>query len=886
MANAADSWTSGAWSPDLGDASVSTAPPDGAVRALYSDGGSKCYAGGYFYSPFNAIGYWNGTEWESPGLTAWASDSSANAFMEYNGTLYAAGRFVFLDGGSVILVRRDYLPDGMAVWNPAVASPNAEDEAWALEVYDGNLIIGGDFELDGNQKNIVAFDGTESSSINSGGGANGPVYALETRQDDQSNDLLVAGGDFTNIGFQGPIGPDGLPVRLEHNLAVWGATAFWTQWLGAADGSVYALHNVDGGSDDGLYIGGQFDQIGAQSGLNGIAVSSGSGISALDGGTGGTVYAISQWGGGVAIGGQFDFVDDPTKIAHGIASYSASGGWRPLDSGLFGMAVDDPWGATVLALSPFSGSESQSLYAGGNFMSCGSGEDLTFHAAKFTRYLNSTIFGEWTSNHSRTDMVAHSDNWWRFEPNDPQPASLTWGAPGSAAQWLAFANDGLEIYEAPLDFNARWEQLEAGIDTTIFRPTNPGPILPNPSRAIFHDFDSFGTQIGSLLFEAHTDSNQTDFELLDTEFSNGFIMDFEGAIKAMHTGDNGEIYSIKFANPTSIAVWAIGSDPASATVLQGVNRVSLSISNGFLHDMPSRFDITFMSPIDVNPMECGFEVFGNKHQVAGDVLGFDAGAGILEMGPEGILDVLAVIDGVTAEDAGIDIERAYLTFAVDSQDPQWSMGITVGGGTIEPATSQQFDFQAQGPESTIGSYQSDLVVRAMPHHVKVMHFDTVIDEFEIPFGALSWNRFGESQGHCTVESDSTTGGTRIEWTEPGLVVLQIPQNDPEINGATGLWISPVDADDDGILDQLKPTSFRFTTERPMNLYILDEVFVRALDQPDAVPGDINGDGFCNGADLGVMLGAWGTEGEDLAADLDGDGRVLGSDLGLLLGYWN
>jgi len=53
------------------------------------------------------------------------------------------------------------------------------------------------------------------------------------------------------------------------------------------------------------------------------------------------------------------------------------------------------------------------------------------------------------------------------------------------------------------------------------------------------------------------------------------------------------------------------------------------------------------------------------------------------------------------------------------------------------------------------------------------------------------------------------------------------------------------------------------------------------------PCDVNGDGVINGADLGAMLGAWGTctDPADCPADLNGDGVVSGADLGLLLGCW-
>ena len=54
------------------------------------------------------------------------------------------------------------------------------------------------------------------------------------------------------------------------------------------------------------------------------------------------------------------------------------------------------------------------------------------------------------------------------------------------------------------------------------------------------------------------------------------------------------------------------------------------------------------------------------------------------------------------------------------------------------------------------------------------------------------------------------------------------------------------------------------------------------DDCSGTPGDLNGDGLVNGADLGLLLGAWGTQGP---GDLDGSGIVDGGDLGLLLGAW-
>jgi formylglycine-generating enzyme required for sulfatase activity len=49
--------------------------------------------------------------------------------------------------------------------------------------------------------------------------------------------------------------------------------------------------------------------------------------------------------------------------------------------------------------------------------------------------------------------------------------------------------------------------------------------------------------------------------------------------------------------------------------------------------------------------------------------------------------------------------------------------------------------------------------------------------------------------------------------------------------------------------------------------------------------DLNGDRKVSGADIGILLGEWGTAGGTTRADIDGNGTVSGSDLGAMLGAW-
>jgi len=51
----------------------------------------------------------------------------------------------------------------------------------------------------------------------------------------------------------------------------------------------------------------------------------------------------------------------------------------------------------------------------------------------------------------------------------------------------------------------------------------------------------------------------------------------------------------------------------------------------------------------------------------------------------------------------------------------------------------------------------------------------------------------------------------------------------------------------------------------------------------ACPSDVTGDALVNGADLGALLSAWGSD--NAACDLDDDGVVGGGDLGALLSAW-
>lgn len=78
-----------------------------------------------------------------------------------------------------------------------------------------------------------------------------------------------------------------------------------------------------------------------------------------------------------------------------------------------------------------------------------------------------------------------------------------------------------------------------------------------------------------------------------------------------------------------------------------------------------------------------------------------------------------------------------------------------------------------------------------------------------------------------------------------------------------------------------PAALRFDLEQIPG----DQFFTIGGQAPNPCPTDLDGDQQTGGADLGILLGAWGACGATCATDLDGDGLTGGSDLGTLLGAW-
>ena len=74
--------------------------------------------------------------------------------------------------------------------------------------------------------------------------------------------------------------------------------------------------------------------------------------------------------------------------------------------------------------------------------------------------------------------------------------------------------------------------------------------------------------------------------------------------------------------------------------------------------------------------------------------------------------------------------------------------------------------------------------------------------------------------------------------------------------------------------------------QPASVLLDDFVFI-PMDVAVPCPGDLNGDGRIDSADIGLLVAAWGScpPKGDCPADIDGDGSVDAADLGLMIGGW-
>ncbi|MBI1853052.1 MAG: hypothetical protein HYR85_22140 [Planctomycetes bacterium] len=174
-----------------------------------------------------------------------------------------------------------------------------------------------------------------------------PLYALLVC-DDGRGTALFAGGDFNVAGG-----------ALVNGVARWDGHAWSPLGSGVDDSmSVFALGSFDDGSGPGLYVGGEFRDIGGERRRH-IARWNGSSWSSLGYGVDGAVHALADFddGSGRALYVGGEFIDASGVTAYRIARWRG-GSWSPV-----GIGVND----VVRCFAEYDDGSGTSLYAGGDF---------------------------------------------------------------------------------------------------------------------------------------------------------------------------------------------------------------------------------------------------------------------------------------------------------------------------------------------------------------------------------------------------------------------------------------------------------------------------------------------------------------------------------------
>lgn len=142
----------------------------------------------------------------------------------------------------------------------------------------------------------------------------------------------------------------------------------------------------------------------------------------------------------------------------------------------------------------------------------------------------------------------------------------------------------------------------------------------------------------------------------------------------------------------------------------------------------------------------------------------------------------------------------------------------------------------------------------------------------VPFSAVAWAPDRPIQA-APLDAAICLGGTD---GPDGTLIDSLPGPDAgaTTTSAIVVWDSFNDCDNNGVPDLLQ------IANDPSLDKDGDGMIGKCAPPLNA---DLNGDGLVNGADLGILLAAWGTN--NTAADLNGDGFVGGADLGLLLSEW-
>ena len=324
--------------------------------------------------------------------------------------------------------------------------PGIDNYVYSSVVYNGNLIVGGNFSAADklSVNSIVQWDGSNWSTLGSGMPV-GVVSALTIY-----NGNLVAGGSFSIAGG-----------NAANNIAQWNGTT-WSALGSGTNSQINALAVYNGN----LIAAGYFDSAGGIRTKN-IAMWNGSKWQSLGSGLNNWVMALTVYNGSLIASGKFDSAGGiPSR---GIAQWNGTN-WSPLGSGFKNIAFYSSlavWNGNLIAGGYFDSAggvpaNGIAQWNGSNWSGMGTPAGSGVEA--ITIYNGNLVIGKFSGTNTYTSVL---EQWNGSSWSSPIGGNIeSFAGPGGPNYVPAYTNT-LTVYNGNLIAGGLFDALGNSIATNI-----------------------------------------------------------------------------------------------------------------------------------------------------------------------------------------------------------------------------------------------------------------------------------------------------------------------------------------------------------------------------------------------------------------------------------